>query len=598
MQRPSFSIRVKILSLIILSLVTSLAVYSYVGSNLIVADKSSYIFDFIFSKVKFASQSIELDTLRVVHFLEKINPEDPNSPSKEFYQFKDFFHINGLEIFTPESKQGLNLFKILGGDLKVSKFPWSVSDFDKRTYRYQVDTTTGNMLIGMKKTQNQFYLTQFKLSSSDMMTGSGIYNLLIMDAADQVEDEKLGSEKDQASKVIQEIRSVVKNSKFASGVREIQVLNKDFLTGYDRVLNGNLIVISLVPKDTAFLAAHDLVIKSIVLGVGIFFLVAGLALLLVRGILIKIKELVAGTIRVSAGDFDTQIKLEGQDELNSLADSFNLMSERIKALIIETADKARMSKELETASLVQTCFIPSVPFESESIKIYGSSMNASECSGDWWQYAQVRDYVILVMGDVTGHGVSAALITAIIYSTYSNFLEALKQIRGPLNAEEQILNPLLNLLNQAIASAHNAEAAFPCVAAAFNLKTKQFWSVNAGHITPFIFNRTTGQFGLMKDAVDLPLGQYREVHRFGISESKLELGDQLFWYTDGLFDERSSDGVRIKKKSFFRDLANKLQESEKSKPIILSELALQEAQSFFGSEPKNRPDDITILSIF
>jgi serine phosphatase RsbU (regulator of sigma subunit) len=574
MQIPYISIRVKILSLIVFSLVVSLATYSYLGSSLIISDKSSYIYDFIYSKVKFVSQSIESDSLRVIHFLEKADLSHETSLKDSFYEFKSYFPITGIQKYKIDKDKNVKLDKKIGDDLKVSEFPWISSDFDRVLFKYQFDVATGAMLIGMKKAQNDFILAQFKLSSSEVLTGAGMYNLLVIDAAEKTKDPSQNSKKDPSQKITEEIESTVKKLKFTSGVKEIRVFGKDFLTGYDQILNGSLIVISLIPKEVAFQAARNLVIKSVILGVGIFLIAVGLALLLVHGLLVKVQELVVGTNRVAAGDFNTPLKLHGKDELTRLAESFNIMSERIKALIIETADKARMSKELETASFVQTTFLPSRPFESSSIKIYGASISASECSGDWWQYAQVQDYVVLVMGDVVGHGVSAALITAMIYSAFFNFVEDLKLSKTLIDQRNQILNPLLNLLNQTIGSAQGAESSFPCIAAVFNLKTKQLWCVNAGHIAPFQFNGKSGEFALLKDSVDLPLGQYQVVHQFDVSEKQLGLDDQLFWFTDGLFDERTVDGIRIKKKTFLQDLGKKLQSSDSSGPAILSQVAL------------------------
>lgn len=106
--------------------------------------------------------------------------------------------------------------------------------------------------------------------------------------------------------------------------------------------------------------------------------------------------------RVSEGDFSKLAAVATNDELGFIAGHTNSM-------IIRLRDSLRMRKGLEIAREVQLNFLPRPP-EVEGLDIAGSSLYSDETGGDFYDYIKSGERTAIVVGDVVGHGVAAALL--------------------------------------------------------------------------------------------------------------------------------------------------------------------------------------------
>src|SRR5690606_10878260 len=125
-----------------------------------------------------------------------------------------------------------------------------------------------------------------------------------------------------------------------------------------------------------------------------------------------IRNLAEATSKVMDGDFSVRVEPKSGDEIGALAQSFNKMTEEVSRLMEKTAENARMEAELKTAHTVQATLFPQNEAHLGPIAIYGKSEPASECGGDWWHCSHIGNKVYGWIGDATGHGVPAALLTS------------------------------------------------------------------------------------------------------------------------------------------------------------------------------------------
>jgi sigma-B regulation protein RsbU (phosphoserine phosphatase) len=248
-----------------------------------------------------------------------------------------------------------------------------------------------------------------------------------------------------------------------------------------------------------------------------------------------------------------------------------------------------MEKELETAQAVQSRFLPPSRLSYPNAEVSGCSLSASECGGDWWYHAQVGDRLILVQGDVTGHGVSAALITAAVYNSFSLFIQNARS--GLL--ETPLLEALAKQLNWSVWSAAHGGASMSMVLFDLDLKSGTLEWINAGHCTPFLIRNGT-YLSLIEGRCD-QLGS-NEGFEGKPSRVSLEPGDTIFAYTDGLFEERRSDRTKMRKLDLLRSMCT-LAQGEGFQPVTFSEWVSRQAQDHFGEDPEGRPDDITACFI-
>jgi sigma-B regulation protein RsbU (phosphoserine phosphatase) len=86
---------------------------------------------------------------------------------------------------------------------------------------------------------------------------------------------------------------------------------------------------------------------------------------------------------------------------------------------LEEQEQKERLRELELTSAVQTMLLPkSTTFNSDKVKISGFYRPATACGGDWWWYVALGERVYLIMGDVTGHGAPAAMVTAAVAASF------------------------------------------------------------------------------------------------------------------------------------------------------------------------------------
>ncbi len=247
---------------------------------------------------------------------------------------------------------------------------------------------------------------------------------------------------------------------------------------------------------------------------------------------VKPVELMTKRIRAMRGEnlqFQMEKAYRTGDEIEELAESFAKLSGQTLRYIAEvervTAEKERIGTELELATRIQADMLPNIfpafPERSE-FDIYAKMDPAREVGGDFYDFFLVdEDHLCMVMADVSGKGVPAALFmmaTRIILSNNA------KQGRSPAQILEET--------NAAIC-ANNREEMFVTVwIGVLELSTGKLTAANAGHEYPAL-RRPGGGFELVEDPHGFVLGglagmKYREY------ELTLEPGSKLFVYTDGV----------------------------------------------------------------
>jgi len=142
-----------------------------------------------------------------------------------------------------------------------------------------------------------------------------------------------------------------------------------------------------------------------------------------HGMTRHLTSLNAGVHQLAAGNFQTRVPVRSRDEFGSLASAFNQMAadlEKHQALVIE---QERLRRELELSRLIQTEMLPRAPLRLGTAEIKGISMPAREVGGDFFNYFALPDgRLALLVGDVSGKGVSAALLMANVQATLDGLL--------------------------------------------------------------------------------------------------------------------------------------------------------------------------------
>ena len=127
----------------------------------------------------------------------------------------------------------------------------------------------------------------------------------------------------------------------------------------------------------------------------------------------SVDELFSGTERVKSGDFEHRIAVRSDDQLGTLAVSFNDMTGRIQHLLVEQDEKRRLEQELRIARDIQMSLLPLGTLKAPGMSVAALCVPAREVGGDYYDFLPLADgRVGLLIADVSGKGTSAALYMA------------------------------------------------------------------------------------------------------------------------------------------------------------------------------------------
>ncbi|MGE3760282.1 MAG: PP2C family protein-serine/threonine phosphatase, partial [Pseudobdellovibrionaceae bacterium] len=356
----------------------------------------------------------------------------------------------------------------------------------------------------------------------------------------------LGPEEDQEASIPPEFIKRARESQLVSGTESVKIgKDNELLASYAKVGFADLMVASFVDKAVALSAVQILIRKSLLFFGMLISVTVMISLLASQGLTSSLTKLFKATRSVAEGNFDIKVSVKSSDEIGSLAASFNKMAEEVKRLLMETAETARMQNELQTAQTVQETLFPPARALIKNLEIAGFYTPASECGGDWWHYCEIGSRVYLWIGDATGHGAPAALITAAAKSA-ATIIERLNV--GPGQA--------LDLLNRAIADVSKGKIMMTFFLAAYDTETHKLTYSNASHEPPILMKQSENPLKkkdliVLNDVNSSRLGQDRET-KFDEASIDLDPGDLVLFYTDGIPDLENRKKESIGERDFLK----------------------------------------------
>ena len=247
-----------------------------------------------------------------------------------------------------------------------------------------------------------------------------------------------------------------------------------------------------------------------------------------------VKPLERMTKRVrNLGGKDLQFRMEDEyrtgDEIEVLAESFETLSAKTLQYVDEvqrvTAEKERIGVELTMATAIQKSQLPRLfpPFPNRpEFSIFAAMKPAKEVGGDFYDFFMVdSDHLALVMADVSGKGIPAALFMMVARVLIKT------QLQNGVSVEAALTN-----VNRQLCEGNDLGFFVTVWAAVLEISTGKGFAVNAGHEHP-VLKRKDGKYELVLYRHSLALAALDGV-QFKQHEFKLNPGDSIFVYTDGV----------------------------------------------------------------
>ena len=285
--------------------------------------------------------------------------------------------------------------------------------------------------------------------------------------------------------------------------------------------------------------------------------------------------------------FSDKLKdIHSNDEIETLARSIEKMGidiqVYIKDLMRVTTEKERISAELSVASGIQAGMLPKnfSPYpDHPGIQLYASMIPAKEVGGDFYDFFWTgKDKLWLVMGDVSGKGVPAAMFMVIAKALIRN---AATLDYEPSEICERVNNQLCK---------ENEQGLFvTCWLGCVNLATGLMKYANAAHNPPVLYDGSDYKFLEQKSGIMLAA---MEDTKYIEHEIQLQKGSRIFLYTDGVTEAQNKDRQLFGEEMLLGALAKSAALTAKEKIEAIN----AEVERFAGGEPQ--ADDITALAFY
>ena len=329
-----------------------------------------------------------------------------------------------------------------------------------------------------------------------------------------------------------------------------------------------------------------LIIKAIIAAIGVAILVAVIVYFVSRTISRPIIRLTDTVKNMGEGDFDKKSDIDSRDEIGDLARGFNKMQDDLKQytehLKTITAEKERISAELNVATQIQADMLPRIfpPFpKKKEIDLFASMSPAKEVGGDFYDFFLIDDdHLALVIADVSGKGVPAALFMVIAKTLIKN-----RAMQGGTPAQ------ILFDVNNQLCEGNDAEMFVTCWLGILDLPTGVLTAASAGHEFPAVCGADR-KFALLQDKHGFVLAGM-EGARYRDYELRLEPGGSIFVYTDGVPEATNSSEEMFGTDRMLEALNRRADET----PDVFLKEVRDAAQAFTGEAPQF--DDMTMVGL-
>lgn len=373
-----------------------------------------------------------------------------------------------------------------------------------------------------------------------------------------------------------------------TGVREMQYRGKKTLWAYAPGKPDDPFPVIILPYDKITAQAqsaqnlvrqntsHWLKLATLIFVTAIILSLI-LAYLASQRITRPLTRLASAAQKLSQGDYKATVHIQTRDELQALGEIFNSMGPRLE-------ENERMHQALTLARETQQYLLPKKPPKLDNFDIAGLSIYSDETGGDYFDFIELVELkgnkLAIAVGDITGHGLGAALLMA----------SARGALRSHAERYHANLRRLFQMLNRHLVRDTGEDQFLTLFYSILNIENNTLNWISAGH-DPAIWvhyqDRTISELS----NTGMPLGISAEAH-YDLGRSvSFKKNDILVLGTDGIWEARNVQGDMFGKERVKNILLNSVQLSAQE----ICELIIEAVKEFQGTRPQE--DDITLVII-
>ncbi|MCI0500102.1 MAG: SpoIIE family protein phosphatase, partial [Planctomycetales bacterium] len=246
-----------------------------------------------------------------------------------------------------------------------------------------------------------------------------------------------------------------------------------------------------------------------------------------RGTVANIHEVSRAARRVVQGNLGNHLVARSRDEVGELIESFNAMTDHLK-------ERLQLKKDLSLAQEVQRSLLRQAGFQADGLDVAGQSISCDETGGDFYDFYgtlnDTKDQAVGAVGDVSGHGVAAALLMA----------TARGLLRGRVancGKYADIVTDINRLLCSDTSETHDFITLFLL---GIDLCRNELEWVRAGHEPAILYDPVSDHFEMLEGA-GTAMGVDASIRYHASRRPKPLPGQVLLLCTDGVFESRNPE---------------------------------------------------------
>ncbi len=370
-----------------------------------------------------------------------------------------------------------------------------------------------------------------------------------------------------------------------ANVREMHYRRRPCLWAYGRPGFGGIVPLLIVPYDAVVELASTtsrVLVEESILGLQ----VTGLVLLLVVVVTIvlaavrakaltqPIRDLVQAGTKLTEGDYDARVSIATGDELQQLGAVFNETGPKLR-------EREKMKKSLELAGAIQQDLLPREVPTLNHFDLAGQCLYCDETGGDYYDFIDMIDVApgrtAVGIGDVSGHGIGAALLMAAVKSS----------LRVNIRHYGTDLARLFSEVNRDLARDTAGDKFVTLFLGILDDDSRSLTWASGGHDPAVWYHADNDTFEELPNTGML-MGMFEEAPFEQAGPVYLQPGDVLAVGTDGIWESRDPQGNLFGKERFYESLRG-----AKGSAEDICEAVLERVRAFCG--PAARQDDITLV---
>jgi len=289
-----------------------------------------------------------------------------------------------------------------------------------------------------------------------------------------------------------------------------------------------------------------------------------------------LRALAATAKDLAAGNLEARAPAGGNDEVGELAGAFNAMVPQLRSHI-------EVKESLSLAREVQQKLLPKTPPQLPGFDVAGLTAYSDAIGGDYYDFIEMITHgdtrLGIVVGDVTGHGIPAALTMTSVRAL----------MRSHSHTGEHLL-PVMKAINRHLTAEALSGIIVTLVYLVLNPETRSLRWISAGHGPILFYNAETVAFEELA-VVDIPLGVQADWQFHESERSQWPDHGVLVIGTDGIWETRDTEG-----RMFGRDnLIGVIRATAHLPAAEISKMIIERLAEFRGAAPQD--DDITVIVV-